>query len=55
MTRSKWKKAYKGPFTKRKAFELMRDLKTSKDSQIEKVAIRKRNDKEEFDIYIKTI
>ena len=45
MTKSKWKKAYKGPFSKTKATEIYKDIKLLIDngkSEIEEVAMRKR-------------
>ena len=53
----KWKKAYKGPFGKREAIEVMEDLKRKADPEkngIIKVAMRKRSNKEKYNVYIKT-
>jgi len=53
----KWEKTYKGPFGKREAMELMEDLKRKADPEkngIIKVAMRKKFNKEKYDVYIKT-
>ena len=53
----KWEKAYKGPFSKTDATQIMGQLKNSADPEINgiiKVAMRKRSNKEKYDVYIKT-
>jgi len=53
----KWEKAYKGPFSRLKAIELVNDLHRKANPEtngIIKVAIRKRWNKEKYDVYIKT-
>lgn len=50
MTKIKWKKAYKGPFTLKEADELIDDLK--KTGVFEGIMKRKRPHQMKWDIYI---
>jgi len=57
ISKTHWVKAYRGPFSKKTALNLVEDLKKIANPELNDiygVKKRRRNDSENYDIYIKT-